>query len=177
MPSSTAARVAFSASSTRSFFSFTSNSVAPPTSGELCQPLLQLLLVVVRGGVLDLLLDLGNARLDVGLLAGAVDDRGVVLGDRHLLRLAKHVDGDILELDAEILGDQLAAGEHGDVLQHGLTAIAEPWRLDGSDFQAAAELVDHEGGKRFTLNVLGDDEQRTTRLHHRLEQRKQRLKP
>jgi hypothetical protein len=31
MPSSTAARVAFNASSTRSFFSFTSTSVAPPT--------------------------------------------------------------------------------------------------------------------------------------------------
>ena len=31
MPSSTAARVALSASSTRSFFSFTSTSVAPPT--------------------------------------------------------------------------------------------------------------------------------------------------
>ena len=31
MPSSTAARVAFRASSTRSFFSFTSTSVEPPT--------------------------------------------------------------------------------------------------------------------------------------------------
>jgi hypothetical protein len=99
----------------------------------------------------------------------------IVLGDRHLLRLAEHVYGDILELDAEILGDQLAAGEDGDVLQHGLTAIAETWRLDGSDLQAAAQLVDHKGGKCLTLDVLRDHEQRTTRLHHRLEQRKQRL--
>src|ERR1700722_4447341 len=86
MPSCTAARVAFSASSTRSFFSLTSTSVAPPTritatpragrlqpapapvllplapapgaaaaadpraaAGELGEPLLQLLAVVVRG--------------------------------------------------------------------------------------------------------------------------------
>ena len=49
-------------------------------AGELGQPLLQLLLVVVGGGVLDLRLDLGDAGLDLRLLAGAVDDRGVVLG-------------------------------------------------------------------------------------------------
>ena len=105
-------------------------------AGELGQPLLQLLLVVVRGGVLDLLLDLADARLDVGLLAGAVDDGGVVLGDRHLLGLAEHLHRHVLELDAEILGDHLAAGQHGDVLQHGLAAVAEARRLHGGDLQA-----------------------------------------
>jgi hypothetical protein len=52
---------------------------------ELGQTLLQLLTVVVRGGFLDRRLDLGNARLDVGLFAGAVDD-GCVRND--LLQLA-----------------------------------------------------------------------------------------
>ena len=42
-------------------------------AGELGEPLLQFLLVVVGGGLLDLRLDLIDARLDVGLLAGAVD--------------------------------------------------------------------------------------------------------
>ena len=59
---------------------------------ELGQTLLQLLTVVVRGGLLDLRLDLRHARLDVGLLAGAVDDRGVLLVDHHLLGAAEHVD-------------------------------------------------------------------------------------
>src|ERR1700733_14891022 len=45
---------------------------------ELGQTLLQLLTVVVRGGFLDLRLDLVDSRLDVGLLADAVDDRGVL---------------------------------------------------------------------------------------------------
>src|SRR4029450_2026475 len=40
-------------------------------AGQLGQPLLQLLAVVVGGGLLDLLLDLGHAALDLGLLAGA----------------------------------------------------------------------------------------------------------
>ena len=60
-------------------------------AGELGQTLLQLLLVVVRGGLLDLRLDLGDAALDLLLLAGAVDDRGVLLGDRHLLGAAEHL--------------------------------------------------------------------------------------
>src|SRR5262249_23467242 len=46
---------------------------------ELGETLLELLAVVVRGRLLDLRLDLGDARLDVGLLAGAVDDRRVLL--------------------------------------------------------------------------------------------------
>ena len=50
-------------------------------AGQLGQALLQLLAVVVRGRLLDLRLDLLDARLDVGLLAGAVDDRRVVLVD------------------------------------------------------------------------------------------------
>ena len=55
------------------------------TAGQLGQALLQLLLVVVGGGLLDLHLDLGDARLDVLLLAGAVDDGGVLLLDAHAL--------------------------------------------------------------------------------------------
>src|SRR5204862_7171481 len=48
-------------------------------TGELGQTLLQLLAVVVRGGLLDLRLDLADAGFNVFLLAAAVDDRGVFL--------------------------------------------------------------------------------------------------
>ena len=91
MPSSTAARVACMASSTRSFFSFTSISVRTTdadhrnTAGQLGQTLLQLLTVVVGGGLLDLCADLRAAAFDVLLLAGTVDDRGLFLGDRRCL--------------------------------------------------------------------------------------------
>jgi hypothetical protein len=53
---------------------------------ELGQTLLKPLTVVVRGGFLDLRLDLIDAGLDVGFLAGAADDGGVLLVDHHLLR-------------------------------------------------------------------------------------------
>jgi hypothetical protein len=64
------------------------------------------------------------------------------------------------QLDAEVFGDGLAAGEDGDVLQHGLAAIAEARSLDGSDVQRATQLVDDEGRERFAFDILSDDEQR-----------------
>ena len=94
-------------------------------AGQLGQTLLQLLPVVVGVGVLDLGLDLVDAALDVVLGAGALDDGGLVLGDDDLAGPAQQVEGDVLELEADLLGDDLAAGEDGDVLQHGLAALAE----------------------------------------------------
>ena len=72
----------------------------------------------------------------------------------------RSLDLHVLELDAEIFGDGLAAGEDGDILQHGLAAIAEARRLDGRDLQRAPQLVDDEGGERFAFHVFSDDQER-----------------
>ena len=57
---------------------------------ELGQSLLKLLAVIVRGGFLDLRLDLGDAGLDVLLLAIAVDNGGVFLVETDLLGATQH---------------------------------------------------------------------------------------
>ena len=54
-------------------------------AGQLGQPLFELLAIVVAGRVLDLAADLVDAGLDLGALAGAFDDRRVVLVDDDLL--------------------------------------------------------------------------------------------
>jgi hypothetical protein len=100
---------------------------------------------VIGGRVFDLMPDLRDAGLDVGLLAGAVDDRGVVLGDGHAFGAAQHLHRHVLELDVEVLGDHLTARQQGDVLQHRLAAVAEAWGLDGGHLQAAAQLVVRSG--------------------------------
>src|SRR5713101_9483090 len=138
---------------------------------QLRQPLLQLLAVVVAGGLVDLAANFFYAAFDLGVLALAFDHRGVVLVDGDLLGLAKVGHLDVLQLDAEVLGDGLAAGEDGDVLQHGLAAIAEAGRLDGADLQRATQLVDDQGGQRLALDVLSDDQQRLAALGDLLQQR------
>ena len=108
-------------------------------------------------------------------LPRAFDDGGVVLVDGDLLGPAEVFDLHVLELDAEVFGDGLAAGQGGDVFEHGLAAIAEAGSLDGGALQRAAQLVHHQGRQRFALDVLGDDQQRLADLGNLLEQGKQVL--
>jgi hypothetical protein len=140
-------------------------------AGELGETLLELLAVIVAGGVLDLRADRLDPALDVVGLAVAVDDGGVVLVDGDALGLAEHRNRDVLELDAEILGDHLAAGQDRNVLEHRLAAIAEARSLDGRDLEAAAQLVHDECGQGLALDVLGDDQERTARLDDRFQDR------
>src|SRR5208283_2144388 len=119
------------------------------------QTLLKLLAVIVGFRILNLRLDLRDPPLDLLLLAGAVDDRGVLLLDAHALGLAEPLKGDVLELDAEVLGNHRAGREDGDVFEHRLATIAEPRSLDRRNLEAAAQLVDHERGQRLSLNVFG----------------------
>ena len=79
----------------------------------------------------------------------------------------------VLELEAHLLGDDLAAGEDRDVLEHALAAIAEARGLDGDAGEGAAQLVDHQRRERLALDVLGDDQQRLARLDDLLEHRQQ----
>src|SRR5207245_6504068 len=102
-----------------------------------------------------------------------VDDRGVFLVDHHLLGAAEHLQGDVLELDAEIFRDRLTAGQNRDVLQHGLAAIAEARSLDGGDLEATTQTVDDEGGESFAFDVFRYNYKRLAALHHGFEQRKQ----
>ncbi len=83
------------------------------------------------------------------------------------------VERGLLERQTHLFRDDLAAGQGRDVLQHGLTAIAEARSLDGRDLHDAADVVDHERRERLAFEVLGDDQQRPTRLRNGLEQRQQ----
>src|SRR3954451_10149837 len=107
-------------------------------AGQLGQPLLQLLAVEVGVGRLDLLLDLLDAALDLLGVAGAIDDRGRVLRDHDSTGLAELVELGVLQLQAHLLGDHLAAGEDADVLEHPLAAVTEAWRLDCHAGEGAA---------------------------------------
>jgi hypothetical protein len=73
------------------------------------------------------------------------------------VRRAEHGERDVLHLDAEIFRDRLAAGQHRDVLQHGLAAIAEARSLYSGNLEAAAQTVDDEGGESFAFDVFRDN--------------------
>ena len=77
----------------------------------------------------------------------------------------------LLELQTDFIGDDRAAREDRDVLQHGLATIAKARGLDGSNLEDAADVVDHERRESFAFDVFADHEQGTTLLRDRFEQR------
>src|SRR3546814_15696171 len=69
------------------------------------------------------------------------------------------VDRGVLELEADLFGDDLTTGEDRDVLQLGLATVAEAGSLDGSRLEDATDLVEHERREGLALDVLSDDEE------------------
>ena len=133
-------------------------------AGELSKTLLELLAVKVRGGVLNLSLDLGDTVIDCVLGASATNDGCGLLGNLDGLSATEHLCADLVEVDAELLDDCLAAGENSDVLEHALTTVAVCRSLDCTDVQNAAELIEDEGGQSLAVDVLSHDEQRCALL-------------
>src|SRR5437588_312141 len=126
---------------------------------HLPQALLELLPVVVALRLLDLLAQLADPLLDLGLLAAAADDDRLLFAGLHLAGLAHHVQVDVLQLQAELFGDHLPAREDGDILEHRLPPVAERRRFHRHRLQRPAQLVHHERGERLAFHLLGEDQQ------------------
>src|SRR3546814_19354906 len=141
-------------------------------SSDVCSSdLLELLAIVIAGGVFDLGTDRFGTALDRVGITGAIDERGVVLVDRDALGGAEHAERDVFELDPETLGDDFALAQDRDVLEHRLAAIAEARRLPRGALQHATQHVYDERGQRPALDVPALDPPRTTRLAYRFEDR------
>ena len=95
------------------------------------------------------------------------------LADFDALGLAQVLQRGVLERQADFFGDHRAAGQDGDVFEHGLAAVAEARRLDGAGLEDAADVVDDQGRQRFAVDVFGDDQQRLAGLGDLLQHRQQ----
>ena len=124
------------------------------TPHQLGQPLLQLLPIIVAGGLLNLNPDLLDPTLQGTAFAHPLDNGGVVLVDAYPLGPTQIVHVHIFQLDPQILGDDPTAGENGDVLQHGLAPVPEAGGLDRRTPKGSADLVDHQGGQGLPLHLL-----------------------
>src|SRR5437667_3358930 len=129
------------------------------TTGEFRQAFLQLFLVVVRGGFLDLTTDLVDAALDFTGFA-VTGHHGRVFPVHHDgFGAAEVFETDRFELDAEIFGDALATSQDRNVFHHLFAAITEAGGLDGADVDCAAQFVYDQRCEGFAFDIFSDDQQ------------------
>ena len=172
-----AARVADSASSMRCFFSFSSTSVAAPTFTTATPPdSLARRSCSFSLSQSESVFSISHLIWAMRPLTSSSDPAPSTMVVSSLVTIdlaspAEQVERGVLELETDLFGDDLTAGEDGHVLQHRLATITEAGRLDRDRVERAADLVDHERGERLALDVLGDDQQRLAGLHDLLEHR------
>src|SRR6185503_12726142 len=107
---------------------------------------------------LDLRTDALHTRLDRRLFTGPVDDRRIVLAHLYPFRTAQILQLRVFEFEPELFRDYRTTGKNRNVLEHGLAPIAEARRLDSGRLQDAADVIDHQRGQGFALDILGDDQ-------------------
>ena len=142
---------------------------------HLSETLLEFLLVVGRFGILNLHANLSDAVSNHVLVAGAIDDGGVLLVNGNLLGSTQHFEGSLLEGQTGFLADDGATGEDSDVLQHLLATVAKARSLHSAHLERATQAVHYQRCQSLAVNVLGDDEHGTMSLYGTLQQRQQVL--
>ena len=136
---------------------------------ELGEALLNALLLIFRIFGIEHIAQLLASRIDAFLGAFAADNHGFDAAHLDPRGLPQMIEVKVFELVALVLIDQHAAGEYGDIIENGASAIAEQRCLYGDDVQAAAQLVHDQAAQRLALDILGDDQQRPARLHNFLQ--------
>ena len=95
------------------------------STGQLCQPLLQLLPVEVRGGLFYLSLYLLHPPLNIFLSALTLNNSGIILVGHYRAGSTQIGHSDRVKLPSHLLRDYLSTGQNRHILEHGLAAVAK----------------------------------------------------
>ena len=119
-------------------FSGSANTDDGNAAGEFRQAFLEFFFIVVAGALIDLHSDLLDATLDLLRITLSANDGGVVFIGNDLFSFAQVLDGGGFKLAPGFFGDELPACQDGDILHHGLAAVAKAWGFDSQDVQHSA---------------------------------------
>ena len=144
-------------------------------AGQFCKSLLQFLFVKIRSGIFHLSLDLGNPCLNVFFVACAVYDHRIFFLHFDRFGTAEIFQGSFFQIQTQLIGNHLATGQDGNVLQHSFSSVAIAGRLHCHYVECATQLVDDQCGKRFSFYILRNDQKFRTGLYHLFQHRENLL--
>ena len=87
----------------------------------------------------------------------------------YLTGTAQVLNSNAIQLTAQLLGNQLAAGEDCDILQHCLSAIAEARSLDCQSPEGTAQLVYNDSSQSLAIKILSYNNQLLAHLYNLLQ--------
>ena len=125
---------------------------------------MQFLAVVIAGRSFDLSLYLSNACGDGVFAAQTVYNNGIVFVDGNLLGTTQHIEGSGIEFETLLLRDNDTAGKYGYIFEHLFATVAKARSLDSTYLQRTTQTVYYQRSQSLAVDVLGNDEQRTTAL-------------
>ena len=98
-----------------------------------------------------------------------VDDCCIILINSNLVCRTQHIQCCLLQLQALLLRDNNTASQYSDILQHSLATVAETRSLHCTNLQTTTQTVNNQCCQSLRINILSDNQQRTTALCCRLE--------
>jgi hypothetical protein len=91
--------------------------------------------------------------------AVTIDDGGGVLGDNDLTAVTQIFHLGVRQLHVQLAGNDGAAGQDGDILQHFLAAVAEAGGLHADHIEATLQTVQQQSSQSVAFHVLSNDHQ------------------
>ncbi len=103
------------------------------------------------------------------LLAGAIDDSRVLLVERNLIGSTESLQAGILDLHTLVGRYYGSARERCYILQNLLATVAKAGSFASCNLQRATQLIDNQCRQSLTIDILGDNKQRTSALCYGLQ--------
>ncbi len=116
-----------------------------------------------------------DAAVDSFAVTIAAHNSGVVFIDTNLTGATQHVQSDIFQFNTQFVGNNIAAGQGSDILQHSFLAVAKARSLNSHAGECATQFVNNQSSSGFALNVVSDNQQLTASLHNFFQNRQQFL--
>ena len=79
----------------------------------------------------------------------------------------------LFQSQTDFFGDNSAAGQNRDVLQHGFAAVAKTGSFHRNGFQNTANAVHHQSCQCFAFNIFGNNQQGAAGFGHLFQHRQQ----
>ena len=76
------------------------------------------------------------------LVSAAANNNGVFLLDNNLIGTTQLFNSGFLKVQTQLFGDNLAAGQNSDILEHSLSSVTKAGSLNSNTGEGSAELVD-----------------------------------